>query len=721
MSELDMMQWEQRLPVLLDETKAGNNRAATELINHYQRKLYFIARSYTSNDADANDIVQNVWIKALRSIGSLSEYSKFEAWIATIARNESLSLVTSASQKKNLMFSDLDNTEDGLIYDVEDERVTSRPDLQYSDTARREIIQDILSRLPENQRVVTLMHFYDQMSAKEIADQLGVPMSTVTGRLQHAKETIKAAVSDLQKRDGIKLYEMTPLPFFIYLMQIEAASGWLPSTLRVISSVSPGITASAAEIAAAMQAGTAVSAAATAAGSASVAGTAAASAAEAGAQGLAGTAATITHAQAITSASTVATVSETAAASSAAAGTVGSAAAVSEATAIGGGAAAHGALAAPVAVKTGITAGHVIGAVAAAGAVGAGALIAPVIVERLQEPKTIQVLDNAVVSFSGYNGHGSAELTFEDTGDEALNELLRTGTCTFDDNGNYINGLPAAVSCEFDTEAANQSGYVLENTEGYYVVDGLVSLKDIDLFEDVSVEWATDEEAHTAEMVLNAPTDDPYGIDAKYEIVSQDDAGNAVVHAFVSLERMNEKGYQALDGIYDRKYSLGRIPDTYRDERLDCTAQDGTWNNETHTCTFAEPEQEPAQPVNTEQMTPQGQAIVNAAYAQLGSTDLCSLVVNNALNAIGVDCFVGSPTMGYYIDTHTIRDKGYWVATPQPGDVAYYDSNFSGTSSHVAIYIGNGKVISGNFNGSTQIVNAYIGGQQSQPQYYRYY
>ena len=96
-------------------------------------------------------------------------------------------------------------------------------------------------------------------------------------------------------------------------------------------------------------------------------------------------------------------------------------------------------------------------------------------------------------------------------------------------------------------------------------------------------------------------------------------------------------------------------------------------------------------------------------------------MVNNALNAIGVDCFIGSPTTGYYIDTETIRSRGYWVENPQPGDVAYYSSNYSGTSSHVAIYIGNGQVISGNFNGSTQIVAAYIGGQQSYPQYYRYY
>ena len=112
---------------------------------------------------------------------------------------------------------------------------------------------------------------------------------------------------------------------------------------------------------------------------------------------------------------------------------------------------------------------------------------------------------------------------------------------------------------------------------------------------------------------------------------------------------------------------------------------------------------------------------MQAAYAQLGSTDLCSVVVNNALAAIGVDCTVRFPGGGWYIDTYSIRDAGKRVDSPEPGDVAFYSSNYYGTSSHVAVYVGDGKVVSGNFNGSTQLVPAYIGGQQSQPEYYRYY
>ena len=121
-----------------------------------------------------------------------------------------------------------------------------------------------------------------------------------------------------------------------------------------------------------------------------------------------------------------------------------------------------------------------------------------------------------------------------------------------------------------------------------------------------------------------------------------------------------------------------------------------------------------------EPITAKGKAIADAAIAQIGSTDLCSVVANNALNAIGVD---GRAVylFGWGLSTETIRDAGRHVDEPWPGDIAYYASNYYGTSSHVAVYVGEGKVVSGNYNGSTQLVPAYIGGQQSQPEYYRYY
>lgn len=681
MSEKNTELWQDRLYVLLEETKNGNHDAATELINHYNKKIFFIARSYTGSEDDAKDIVQNVWIKALRSISNLEDNEKFEAWISMITRNESLSYVTSASQKKNIMFSDLDNEDDGLMYDVEDERINSRPDLQYSDTARREIIQEILNTLPEGQRVVTVLHFYDQMSAKEIAEQLGVPMSTITGRLQHAKEAIRAAVSDLQKRDGIKLYEMTPLTFFIYLMQIETTAGWLPATSRILSVATPAIGASAAEIASALQAGSAVTTA--TASTASAAGTAVSSTA-ATVNSAAGSAVSAT-AESTTAAMTTNAITETAVISEAAAE-----AGVTTGAAVAGTGASE-ALAAPVAIKTGITAGKIIGTVAAVGVAGAGAVVIPQVVEQLQAPKDVNVMEFAQVSFHGFNGQGTGSIQFADTGDEKLNELLATGTCTFAEDGTFLNGIPTRVACTFDTETAEKEGYIINNTEGMYMVDGLTSITSIDLFEDVSVEWVTDDEEHTAEMVLNAPMDDPYGVEAQYVIIQQDDNGNAIVHAYVSNEKMSEKGFEAAGGIYDRKYSLGRIPDTYRDLRKSCVAGGGIWDGAEHSCMERQVEAVQAETQPTAPAQTDNSDIMALARAYVGRTGLCDEIAWQFIwDLYGVD-------ITWYKNVYDVSDL-------QPGDlVHYYDD--TGRARHVSVYLGNGLVLAGNYlDGTAHIV-----------------
>ena len=698
MEELQQKDWNEELLVrLVTQAREGDNSAATELIRHYDKKLFFIARSYAKNDYDAKDIVQNVWIKALKNLSSLEDETKFEAWLAMIARNESISFVTSAAQKNSTMFSDLDNTEDGLVYDVADERISSRPDLVYSDEARREIILNILDTLPENQRLVTTMYFYDHMSLKDIAEELGVPMSTVTGRFQHAKNAIKQAVSDLQNKEGIKLYGMAPLPYFIYLMQVEFGSGWLPSTIHTLSTCPAAIHATAPELAQILcTAGntnllnTAVNTAATVSTHAQeISSKAGGTAVTAGAAAKAISAVTAASEEtaAIAAETVIGNTTAVTAETIAAASAETTAAASASATTAGAGAAASTVLSAPSAAATaGVTVGKIVAPIVVVTVIGTGAVVLPGVIASLTQPKEVNIYEYINVSFGGYNGYGSGAVSFRDTGDAALNELLNSGTCLFNDDGHYVNGLPASVSCTFDAAAAEEAGYIMHDYSGDYIVEGLQTLIDLDLFEGVSVEWATDEEEHTAEMVLNEPAD-PEGIEIDRVIISQDDNGNAIVHAYVSNEEMLEKGFQALGGIYDKKFSLGRIPDTYQDLRKACTAGGGIWDGENHSC-----QERPRQVVQAEtQPVQQDNGIMGLAQSYVGRTGLCDHIAWQFIwDLYGVD-------ITGYQNTYAVGDL-------QPGDlVLYYDD--AGTWRHVSTYLGNGMVLAGNYlDGTAHIV-----------------
>ena len=667
----------EKLEELVQRASEGDNGAATELINHYNQKLFFIARSYTKNDDDAKDIVQNVWIKALGNIAALEDHSKFEAWIAMIARNEAITFVTSASQKKNMMFSDLDNTEDGLVYDVEDERVTSRPDLMFSDQTRKEIILSILDQLPENQRLVTTMYFYDQLSLKDIAERLDVPMSTVTGRFQHAKAAIKTAVVEMQKREGIKLYGMSPLAYFIYLMQLEMTYGWLPQTVETLSRCGGNLNLGASEIAQLLSTGTAgiLMTEAVSGVSGTAAGAATASTAMSGTAVSAGTAATAVGAE------------------SALAATAAADATTATAVTAGGTMAAAPLYSASAAASTAAKTAGVLGTVAkviGAAAVIGGAVAVPIMIKGA-EPEKYDVLKNATIQFSGYDGSGNGTVIFNKTGNDKLDEILSNAECSFTGNGEFFNGINTEVACQFDMPSVEKAGYVFNHTEDVYIVEGLSPMTEIDLFQGVDVVWNKNEEEKTANVELITPENAVQDLNIDYKIVSEDEAGNVIVHAYVSQEELKRNGYQT--GTFDKLFSLGIKPDMYVDEKKACSAKAGTWNEETNECKV------PEKPAQTQASEPAAQAdtgIRQLANSYVGRPGLCDVIARQFIYELyGVDVqYLG---FGEFANTYDVSDL-------QPGDlVLYWDD--AGNWRHVSVYIGNGQVMAGNYlDGTVHII-----------------
>ena len=205
---------------LIKKAKQGDNIAISELMNQYNSELFNLAKMYSSSDSDAEDALQNTYIRAFRNLSSLEDINKFDSWIKQITVNEAKRIVMSSYNQKNTMFSELDNEEEDLNYDPEDEKIENQPEMAYDKKETSEIVLGILDSLSEDQRIVALMHFYENKTLREIAEELEVPQSTVIGRIQTAKKNIKASVLEMERKDGIKLYNMAPLPFFIYLLHL---------------------------------------------------------------------------------------------------------------------------------------------------------------------------------------------------------------------------------------------------------------------------------------------------------------------------------------------------------------------------------------------------------------------------------------------------------------------------------------------------------------------
>lgn len=209
----------ERCAALVARARQNDNEAVKELIEETQNKFFFVARSYVKNEADAGDVLQNSYIKAFRTLNTLSEDDRFEAWFSRIVTNTALDYMRKNSTKYDLKFTDLNDAETEQEYDPADERIDYQPELSFSRQETERIINEIIASLPDEQRTAVMMHFFDGMTAKEIAEELGCKEVTVKARIRYAKEKIKDAVILIKKRDGIDLYGLAPIPFFLYLLK----------------------------------------------------------------------------------------------------------------------------------------------------------------------------------------------------------------------------------------------------------------------------------------------------------------------------------------------------------------------------------------------------------------------------------------------------------------------------------------------------------------------
>ena len=207
---------------LVRGAKQKDEEAIRLIMNTYEKKLIFLALSYVKNEADASDVVQDSFISAFSNINDLKDESKLEGWLNRIVRNRSLNMLDSAYKKYTTNFTNIETDDDEIEFDIRDDQIDRQPEMAYDQKARQEIILKILDTLPEAQRTVTVMYYYEDMTMKEIANTLHESMTTIVGRLNSAKDKIKKSVTALQNREDIKLYNLSPLAFFAYIMRLTS-------------------------------------------------------------------------------------------------------------------------------------------------------------------------------------------------------------------------------------------------------------------------------------------------------------------------------------------------------------------------------------------------------------------------------------------------------------------------------------------------------------------
>ena len=152
------------------------------LVKTYQQRLYWHIRKIVINHDDADDLMQNVFIKVWKSIDNFREDSTLFTWLFRIATNESLSFL---QQKKRRNMLSLDGNSDYLVEAFES-------DAHFEGEALQKRLQLAVLQLPEKQRLVFNMKYYDEMKYEEMAEILKTSVGALKASYHHAVKKIEA-------------------------------------------------------------------------------------------------------------------------------------------------------------------------------------------------------------------------------------------------------------------------------------------------------------------------------------------------------------------------------------------------------------------------------------------------------------------------------------------------------------------------------------------------
>lgn len=180
---------------LVTRAKAGDAAAFTQLVERYERKIFRLAKHITQNEEDAEDVLQDSFLKAFQHIGGFQEQSKFYTWLVRIAVNESLmKLRKRRSGKLFSLDEDVDTGEETVPREI---AVWDNPEQRYSQTEIRAILQQSVDSLAPIFRTVFVLRDVDELSTEETAEALGISVPAVKSRLLRAR---------LQLRDKLTRY-----------------------------------------------------------------------------------------------------------------------------------------------------------------------------------------------------------------------------------------------------------------------------------------------------------------------------------------------------------------------------------------------------------------------------------------------------------------------------------------------------------------------------------
>jgi len=170
---------------LVDRAQRGDLEAFESLVNRYERKIFRLAQNITQNKEDAEDVMQEAFVKAYQHLPDFQRNSRFYTWLVRIAVNQALMKLRKRRPNVVSLDQELETQDDSVPRDVKDWGPS--PEQRFEQTELRGILDAAIAELDPNYRIVFQLRDIEELSTEETADALDISVPAVKSRLLRAR------------------------------------------------------------------------------------------------------------------------------------------------------------------------------------------------------------------------------------------------------------------------------------------------------------------------------------------------------------------------------------------------------------------------------------------------------------------------------------------------------------------------------------------------------
>jgi len=179
---------------LVELARRGNGDAFRTLMQRNNRRLYRVARSVLADDSEAEDVVQEAYVRAFGSLGTFRGDSSLTTWLTRITLNEALGRLRQRRPTVDLTVLDAEAAGPANIIPFPTMQPGTDPERAAAQQQIRRLIEGAIDELPEAFRTVFVMRDIEEMSVEETADFLDIEPATVRTRLHRARRLLREAL-----------------------------------------------------------------------------------------------------------------------------------------------------------------------------------------------------------------------------------------------------------------------------------------------------------------------------------------------------------------------------------------------------------------------------------------------------------------------------------------------------------------------------------------------